>query len=134
MLRDHGIAILPDDTDNSIIHSALQSGRKLILSDAGKMILNYPNATNIKNGTPDQMLQNMIRATDAGPIKRKAIMVGPAMVSPGKGAALKTNKVIKLLSAEEFNKMCGNKGANNATTFKKLVNDNSSSAQNTNVR
>lgn len=117
MLKDHGIAMLPDDTDNSLINSALQSGRKLVLSDAGKMILNYPKTT-IKNGAPDQMLQNIMRPTDAGAMKRKAIMM-----SPIKGAGLKTNKVIKLLTAEEFSKMCGNKGANNAT-FKKIVNDN----------
>lgn len=38
ILKDHGIAMLPDDTDSSMINSALQSGRKLILSDAGKLI------------------------------------------------------------------------------------------------
>lgn len=127
ILKDHGIAMLPEDTDNTLINSALQSGRKLILSDAGKLILNYPKT--IKNGVgggasmTEQLLHNVIRTE--GAIKRKPAIVAP-VISPSKNAGLKTNKVIKILSAEEFNKMCGNKGANN--TFRKVVNDNVQSA------
>lgn len=119
ILKDHGIAMLPDDTDNTLINSALQSGRKLILSDAGKLILNYPKGA--RNGisgmsASELSLHNIIKTESA--IKKKPALVMPAL-SPAKGAtALKTNKVIKILSAEEFTKMCGAKGPNN--TFKKV--------------
>lgn len=119
ILKDHGIAMLPDDTENSLINSALQSGRKLILSDAGKLILNYPKGG--KNGfsgtSPSELsLHNIIKTESA--IKKKPALVMPAL-SPAKNAtALKTNKVIKILSAEEFTKMCGAKGSNN--TFKRV--------------
>lgn len=102
-----------DDADNTIINSALQSGRKLILSDAGKqLILNYPKV--MKTGassTTTTSIADLIR-TESG-IKRKASAV---LVSntPPKTASLKTNKVIKILSAEEFNRMCAGKMTNNA--------------------
>lgn len=111
--------MLPDDTDNTLINSALQSGRKLILSDAGKLLLNYSKGT--RNGisgmsASELSLHNIIKTESA--IKKKPALVMPAL-SPAKGAtALKTNKVIKILSAEEFTKMCGAKGPNN--TFKKV--------------
>lgn len=41
LLKEHGIA-MQEDTDNTLITSALQSGRQLVLSDAGKLLLNDP--------------------------------------------------------------------------------------------
>lgn len=117
-----------DDADNTIINSALQSGRKLILSDAGKqLILNYPKA--VKTGASSTSTSTVDRTiathtefikTESGGIKRKS----PALLVPNmqsKTGSLKTNKVIKILSAEEFNKMCAGKMTNNA--FKKLPTD-----------
>lgn len=117
-----------DDADNTIINSALQSGRKLILSDAGKqLILNYPKA--VKTGASSTSTSTVDRTTathtefiktESGGIKRKS----PALLMPNmqpKTGSLKTNKVIKILSAEEFNKMCAGKITNNA--FKKLPAD-----------
>lgn len=122
--------MLSDDTDDSVINSAIQSGRKLILSDAGKLILNYPKI--MKNGicstSTDQTFRNIIKTDSA--VKKKPALVMPTL-SPAKNAALKTNKVIKILSAEEFNKMCGGKGANAASAFKKVLSD---SAQNGSIR
>lgn len=117
--------MLPDDADNTIINSALQSGRKLILSDAGKqLILNYPKT--MKTGTSSSGMTTIPTHTDFmksdnGAMKRKSpAVVMPNMQSKTSGA-LKTNKVIKILSAEEFNKMCAGKMPNNA--FKKLPAD-----------
>lgn len=118
MLKGHGISMI-DDTENTIINSALQSGRKLILSDAGKqLILNYQKTTKVGDGLntlgPDT---NLIRMEN-GAIKRKPSTM---LMSNVPTTSLKTNKVIKILSAEEFNKMCGGKMANN--TFKKVSAD-----------
>lgn len=120
--------MIPDDTDNTVINSALQSGRKLILSDAGKLILNYPKGT--KNGisSVDHPLHNIMKTDNA--VKKKPALVMPTL-SPNKNTALKTNKVIKILSAEEFNKMCGGKGGSAATAIKKVLSD---SSQNGSVR
>lgn len=117
--------MLPDDVDNTIINSALQSGRKLILSDAGKqLILNYPKtgASSTSTSIGDRTIaahMDFIK-TESGAIKRKSSAVlMPNM--PSKTGALKTNKVIKILSAEEFNKMCAGKMSN--TAFKNLPTD-----------
>lgn len=102
--------MLPDDdADNTIVNSALQSGRKLMLTDAGKQLIrNYqkPSKLDIINDV------NIIKS-DENALKRKA----PAVVISNmqqKSGALKTNKVIKILSAEEFNKMWGGKVPGNA--------------------
>lgn len=128
MLKDHGISMLPiDDGENNIISSALQSGRKLILSDAGKqLMLTYPkaatktdtsNSVTALSGQP--LTANSIRMEN-GAIKRKTTV--PVSHIPAKATAqLKTNKVIKILSAEEFNKMVAGKMVNN--TIKKLPTD-----------
>lgn len=123
ILKKHGISMLPDDADNTIINSALQSGRKLILSDAGKqLILNYPKTA--KSGASSTSSSAVVTHSDfikseSGAMKRKS----PAVLVPtiqSKTGALKTNKVIKILSAEEFNKMCAGKMTN---AFKKLPTD-----------
>lgn len=119
ILKDHGISMLPiEDTDNSIINSALQSGRKLILSDAGKqLILNYPKSFKSEASNVNALITDQMIATQNGAFKRKASAVLMPNI-PAKNASLKTNKVIKILTAEEFNKMCGGKVSN--TTFKKI--------------
>lgn len=124
ILRKHGITMLPDDdADNTIVNSALQSGRKLMLSDAGKQLIrNYQRTikTNATTSKPDAAIPTNVITNDVNPLKRKA----PAVVISGvqqKTGALKTNKVIKILSAEEFNKMWGGKVPNNA--FRKVSND-----------
>ena len=153
-----------DDTDNTLLNSALQSGRKLVLSDAGKLILNDPkfkrvlpspintvsNCAAVASTTP-QLLQlsattnnltpviavNQSAATTtttaAGSVKLEGIRKKPSiLMSTGGGVGLggsivskpnlplKTNKVIKILSAEEFKQMCG---ANNTSTLKKISTD-----------
>ncbi|XP_058062794.1 ankyrin repeat and KH domain-containing protein mask-like [Anopheles bellator] len=40
MLKEHGIALIPSDDTGSLITSAIQSGRKIVLSEAGKFALN----------------------------------------------------------------------------------------------
>lgn len=115
-----------DDADNTIINSALQSGRKLILSDAGKQLIsNYPKtvktgASSTTTSTGDRTIATHTEfvKSESGAMKRKA----PAILMPNKQTgSLKTNKVIKILSAEEFNRMCAGKMTNNA--FKKLPTD-----------
>lgn len=115
-----------DNSDNTIINSALQSGRKLILSDAGKQLIsNYPKVTNsdivntIQSATDDTVTtyQNAIKPDALN--KRKTSTVIMSGVPSKSTTPLKTNKIIKILSAEEFNKMCGGKVPNNA--FKKVT-------------
>lgn len=43
MLKTHGIAMMPEDDDDpssNLLTSALQSGRKLVLSEGGRLVLN----------------------------------------------------------------------------------------------
>lgn len=109
--------MLPDDdADNTIVNSALQSGRKLMLTDAGKQLIrNYQKATKMDPSISrvETNLQTNFMKSENYALKRKA----PAVVISNmqqKAGALKTNKVIKILSAEEFNKMWGGKVPGNA--------------------
>lgn len=113
--------MLPEDNDNSVISSALQSGLKLQLSDVGKqLILNYSKSMS-NPMTPETIIQsqsNLNKSLESID-KRKST---PALVMTNNTASrappLKTNKVIKILSAEEFNKMCAAKVPN--ATFRKV--------------
>lgn len=121
MLKEHGIAMIPsDDSGSSLITSAIQSGRKIVLSEAGKFALNEtrmqstPPTTKktikiIKKTSPymvsqhhqnqNQHRQSMIHGGGGGG--------GSGGGSGGGGGTIKTNKVIKILSAEEFKQICG---------------------------
>lgn len=50
VLREHGIQMLPQD-DTNIIQNALESGCKLVLSEAGKLVLR--NASKLSNTLPN---------------------------------------------------------------------------------
>lgn len=117
MLKEHGIAMIPsDDSGSSLITSAIQSGRKVVLSEAGKFALNQ---TRMQSGT--------VQSAATPPTTKKTIKIikktSPYMVPQhrqsmgggsgggggggGGGGTIKTNKVIKILSAEEFKQICG---------------------------
>lgn len=180
ILKDHGIAML-EDTDDTLLNSALQSGRRLVLSGAGKLILNdpkykplmtattstatrpalplagsstspgkktiyvpaatlaaanaaHPSAVGLANGnaTANQIRFEALR-------KKTIFMPSKSTIGGGSGQhaktltamtaraamptmPLKTNKVIKILTAEEFKEMCGAKAAA-GSTLKKISTD-----------
>uniref|UniRef100_A0A1B0CL24 Uncharacterized protein n=1 Tax=Lutzomyia longipalpis TaxID=7200 RepID=A0A1B0CL24_LUTLO len=89
MLKDHGISMLPtEDTENAFISSALQGGRKLVLSEAGKLMMNETKARRSTSQMPP-----------GGSTSR--LSISPASVKPLKPP----NKVIKIVTAEEFKRM-----------------------------
>lgn len=137
-----------DDTDSTLLNSALQSGRKLVLSDAGKLILNDPKFKKIMpvvhtSKPPSLISTSSVTATVShsdGTIppntikleqfrKQKPVLMpfpntgatNNNMAASSKALPLKTNKVIKILSAEEFKQMCGANASNN--TLKKISSD-----------
>lgn len=113
LLKEHGIA-MQEDTDNTLITSALQSGRQLVLSDAGKLLLNDPkfrksipavgrqsnimtNSTSTKTA-----LTSVSTRPNIGPstFKFEYVKKKPSILAPNaKAMPLETNKVMKLLSA-----------------------------------
>lgn len=142
ILKDHGISML-DDTDSTLLNSALQSGRKLVLSDAGKMILNDPKFRKnipVVRSQPQQqqsspnpppppltfnMTSNLSNTMNLEQLRKQKppMVLQPAATASSqsagvKGLPLKTNKVIKILSAEEFKQMCGANASGN--TLKKI--------------
>lgn len=149
ILKDHGIS-MQDDTDSTLLNSALQSGRKLVLSDAGKMILNDPkfrkniplvraaattSSAAVQNAPPPLTFNNAsaqpsntIRFDQLRKQKPPPIILqqsgggggggGIVTTAANKGMPLKTNKVIKILSAEEFKQMCGANAS--GSTLKKI--------------
>lgn len=142
-----------DDTDSTLLNSALQSGRKLVLSDAGKLILNDPKFRKTLPSTVSQppplvstsmsvtqqavstvpfqtgtlKFENLRKKPVFTPVTQQALTNGTVVSNntttstnstTGKSMPLKTNKVIKILSAEEFKLMCGNGVGGN--TLKKI--------------
>ncbi|GAB0096918.1 GA-binding protein subunit beta-1 [Sergentomyia squamirostris] len=95
MLKDHGISMLPtEDTENAFISSALQGGRKIVLSEAGKLMMSESRAkktaslaTSTTTTIQPARSVNLPSATTVKPLK------------PG------SNKVIKIVTAEEFKRM-----------------------------
>lgn len=131
LLREHGISMIPsDDSDSSLITNALQSGRKLVLSEAGKIVLNDPKFRKMFTDSPPHSSQaaapmntnkseNSLAVVQASPVK---IIQKKMPIIPSKNFPLKTNKVIKILSAEQFKQICGRDLTN---AIKKFTNDSS---------
>ncbi|XP_059620222.1 GA-binding protein subunit beta-1 [Phlebotomus argentipes] len=97
MLKDHGISMLPtEDTENAFISSALQGGRKIVLSEAGKLMLNESKAR--------RTTSHIAPATSSGQTPRSVNMmsISATSVKPLKSGA---NKVIKIVTAEEFKRI-----------------------------
>lgn len=149
MLKQHGISLIPSDDTGSLITSAIQSGRKIVLSEAGKYALNETRklqsaGSQATTGTTHQTkLHHSSPATTTlhtiGASKPKTIKIikkPPSAASfgmsglpghhqqhqvhqvqhhpshhqqlhgTGPSPTLKTNKVIKILSPEEFQQIC----------------------------
>lgn len=156
LLKHHGIAMI-EDADGTLLNSALQSGRKLVVSDAGKLILNDPKFKRVFSTEPHKFSASNSTATRPAPpavvsssgvprtvpkftngVPSNAIRLEqmrkkpPVFTQPvsttkpptaaggvGNGLPLKTNKVIKILSAEEFKQMCG--AANSSSNTLKRI-------------
>ncbi|KAK0091707.1 hypothetical protein PV326_002799, partial [Microctonus aethiopoides] len=94
LLQAHGITMIPVDNDSSIVENAMESGRTVVLTEAGKLALNLTRTSSIgmkrlqvgsRKGTPrkviairaDQILgQNSPVLTSRGPniLKRNNIV------------------------------------------------------------
>ncbi|XP_053684830.1 serine/threonine-protein phosphatase 6 regulatory ankyrin repeat subunit A [Sabethes cyaneus] len=114
MLKEHGIAMIPSDDSGSLITSAIQSGRKIVLSEAGKFALNetrvHSPAGTGAAGTPSAMQTTkktikLIKKTTPYSLQQQQQQQHRQAI--GSGGTIKTNKVIKILSAEEFKQICG---------------------------
>lgn len=96
MLKDHGISMLADDTENTLFNSALQNGRKLVLSDAGKLILNDMKYKKIVT-TPSDIVPLTSAAAPMTPVPAFVMKPKVSMPMPAKpivtNTGVKTNKV-----------------------------------------
>lgn len=130
LLQEHGISMIPsDESDSSLITNAIQSGRKLVLSEAGKIVLNDPKFRKMFTDSPphpsqavtlpkpDNSLAVFQSSSSSSPVK---IVQKKMPILPSKNFPLKTNKVIKILSAEQFKQICGGDLTN---ALKKFTND-----------
>ncbi|XP_065093761.1 uncharacterized protein Atac3 [Ochlerotatus camptorhynchus] len=125
MLKEHGIAMIPsDDSGSSLITSAIQSGRKILLSEAGKFALNETRLQSGNVGGTATTVPSTMPPTTTKKTIKIIKKTSPYVVSQqqqhhglhrpplghshaGGGGTIKTNKVIKILSAEEFKQICG---------------------------
>uniref|UniRef100_A0A182T231 Uncharacterized protein n=1 Tax=Anopheles maculatus TaxID=74869 RepID=A0A182T231_9DIPT len=136
MLKEHGIAFMPSDEGGSVITSAIKSGRKIVLSEAGKYALKETRNLHTQQHQQHQQQQQQhlqkqtfhpatsIHGTNITHTKTKTIKIIKKQSATshlhhshlhhhvhqsGTGATptIKTNKVIKILSPEEFKQICG---------------------------
>lgn len=104
ILRDHGISMSEEEPEHNLITSAIQSGRKIVLSEAGKLLFN--NDKSLQNSQPLTQINKQVipqRQMVQQPQKVNTIQT----LSPGK-----KNKFIKILSPSQFKQMYGNDGIN----------------------
>ncbi|CAK9815567.1 GA-binding protein subunit beta-2 [Anthophora quadrimaculata] len=92
LLEAHGITMIPVDNDSSIVENAMEGGRTVVLTEAGKLALNLTRNSSIgmkrlhvtgKKGTPrkviairaDQILNHNTPLTSRGPniLKRSSV-------------------------------------------------------------
>ncbi|XP_041771205.1 GA-binding protein subunit beta-2 [Anopheles merus] len=145
MLKEHGISFMPSDDTGSLITSAIKSGRKVVLSEAGKYALKetrniHPQQQQQQHTQPAQRQtgSSTVPATAISHPKTKTIKIIKKQASSsgnssfgvslpghqqqqqhshihhvhqssatGATPTIKTNKVIKILSPEEFKQICG---------------------------
>lgn len=109
LLKEHGIAMQEDTEDTDLITSALQSGRQLVLSDAGKLLLNDPkfrktiptigkqsNVMTSSTSTKTPLAPSVTTKQNIGSstFKFEYVKKKPAILQPNtKAMALETNKV-----------------------------------------
>ncbi|XP_050072750.1 uncharacterized protein LOC126560845 [Anopheles maculipalpis] len=133
MLKEHGIAFMPSDEGGSVITSAIKSGRKIVLSEAGKYALKETRHLHAQQQQQPQQQHHLqkqtfhpatsMHATNITHTKTKTIKIikkqsGSSshlhhshlhhhVHQTGATPTIKTNKVIKILSPEEFKQICG---------------------------
>lgn len=124
ILKEHGISLLPtEDNENKLITNALQSGRKIILSEAGKFLLNQtrPNkglsftpstpvtSSNRMNLTPKPVNSQQV-AQRFSPVIQSKTKTEPIVVSRNSLPATKLTPQganMKVISQSNWNQILG---------------------------
>ncbi|XP_068139899.1 uncharacterized protein Atac3 isoform X1 [Drosophila tropicalis] len=128
MLKSHGIADMMQDNDDEaskdMLNTALQNGRKLVLSEAGRMVLHETKTTQSVNGsTPTyRKIANPVTNTHSSPPQkiRMNVIKQKESISPSTCAGLTKNKNIRIISLTDFKKLCGSSTDNQAKSVQKI--------------
>ncbi|XP_037934907.1 probable serine/threonine-protein kinase tsuA isoform X2 [Teleopsis dalmanni] len=112
LLKCHGISMLNDEDDNlkNLLNNALQNGRKLMLSEGGKMLLNQTktpqnnNNINIKNNNNNTKTIAVVKSEAGQNTNRQTITINPKL----KDSSIITKKGVRILSLNDFKKLYGN--------------------------
>ncbi|XP_063701491.1 GA-binding protein subunit beta-2 [Culicoides brevitarsis] len=95
VLRDHGIQMLPQD-DNNTIKTALESGCKLVLSEAGKLVLQKArNFRSTPASSPSTSITPISRKRSAQIISPLQQTASPKIIKLQKVANIRSPKKIK---------------------------------------
>ncbi|KFB48604.1 AGAP006384-PA-like protein [Anopheles sinensis] len=90
LLEEHGIAMMPSDDTGSLITSAIKSGRKIVLSEAGKFALKETRVLHSQASTTAQLQQQ--------PQPRQTLHT--ATVAHGSGVVTTKPKTIKIIKKQ----------------------------------
>lgn len=110
MLKHHGITMLPTDDPQNLLATALQGGRKLVLSEAGKLVLKEAGQSQMTESRLSDNGANMLRriSHNHSQSNRNSDKKMPIVLRHKTGTPLKSNKNVKIISLDMFRQMYGN--------------------------
>lgn len=142
MLKDqHGISMLPIDENDNLLDTAIKSGRRVVVSDGGKLLLNdpkykkllelntstisqnvqqqqMPTLSVIASSTPSQQLSSTITTTASPKLLNNLFNNNNSTNNLLKKVfPPKTSNVVKIISSNNFRQLCAEK----SNTLKNLT-------------
>lgn len=138
LLKDHGIQMIQQVPNDNMIESALASGRNIILSEAGKLLMNSENLNRFLKVPINTTIsrKKSLHSSDTGsPVRNSLLMESDSEVveilsDDGQSGSFQRNKtkikpVLKLLPSAEFQELTITRSGNNPGSSKSSTNNNS---------
>lgn len=138
LLKDHGIQMIQQVANDNMIESALASGRNIILSEAGKLLMNSENLNKFLKVPINTTIsrKKSLQSSDTGsPVRNSLLMESDSEVveilsDDGQSGSFQRNKtkikpVLKLLPSADFQELTITRSGNNPGSSKSSTNNNS---------
>lgn len=138
LLKDHGIQMIQQVANDNMIESALASGRNIILSEAGKLLMNSENLNRflkVPINTTISRKKSLQPSETGSPVRNSLLMESDSEVveilsDDGQSGSFQKNKtkikpVLKLLPSADFQELTITRSGNNPGSSKSSTNNNS---------
>lgn len=134
LLKDHGIQMIQQVANDNMIESALASGRNIILSEAGKLLMNSENLNRFLK-VPINTTISRKKSLQSSPVRSSLLMESDSEVveilsDDGQSGSFHKNKtklkpVLKLLPSADFQELTITRSGNIPGSSKTSTNNNS---------